>query len=187
MDLEVRTHPILRHSFILILLAHHRVLRLVMRLGSHLHVGLIVNRLRAHAAWMWLVLDIILILLRMCTAINSSINVIIRIRSLRVRSYLLELRFYLLILLRHIPVSLSYHYRQISRLLLIHSSIHSHLRMILERRLLSRKLILNRGTRYELWRIQIKVLILLLLLLLLSVIHKSWLGIDWSRRMRYVG
>ena len=157
-----------------------------MRLGSHLHVRLIVNGLWAHTAWMWLVLDIILILLKVSSAINSSINVIIRIWSLRMRSNLLELRLKLLILLRNVPISLSHHYRMCSRLLLIDPSIHSHLRMILLLRVLCRKLILDWRHWNELRSIQIKVLILLLLLLLLSIIHKSWMGINRSRRMRYV-
>ena len=136
---------------------------------------------------MWLILDIILILLNMAPSIDlSSINVIIRIRSLRMRPYLLEIRFYLLILLRYIPISLSHHDRMTSWLLLIYSSIHPDLGMILYWRLLRRILTLKGRNRYELCSIQIKVLILLLLLWL-TIIHKSCLCINRPRRMRYVG
>ena len=123
-------------------------------LSSHRYSWLIIDGLRTHAAWMWLILDIILILLNMPPTIHlSSINVIIRIRSLRMRSYLLEIRFNLLILLRNIPISLSHHVRMIGRLLLIHASIYPHLGMILNWNLLCRILILRCRDRYELWSI----------------------------------
>lgn len=187
MHWKVWAHPILSHSFILILLPHHWVCLLMMRLGSHLH-GWAIEDLRTHAACIWLILCNILILLNQAPSIDlSSINAIIRIRSLRMRPYLLEIRFYLLILLRYIPISLSHHDRMTSWLLLIYSYIHPHLgRMILYWRLLSRILTLKRRDRYELCSIQIKVLILLLLLWL-TIIHKSCLCINRPRRMRYVG
>ena len=156
-----------------------------MKLGSHLYGWLIVYSLRTHTAWMRLILDVILIMLNIASSIYlSCINVIIRIWSLRMRSYLLEIRFYLLILLRYVPVSLSHHNWLTDRLLLIHSCIHSHLGMILYWLLLSRKLILQGWNWNELRRIQIKVLILLLLLLL-TIIYKSWLSINRTRRRRY--
>ncbi len=125
-----------------------------MRLGSHLKVWLIIDSLRTHATWMGLILDIILILLNKASSIYlSSINVFIRIRSLGMRSHLLEIMFYLLILWRHVSISLYHHDWLTRRLLLIHSCIHPHLWMILYNLLLSRKLVWQGRDWNVLWRI----------------------------------
>jgi hypothetical protein len=126
----------------------------MVKLSSHRYCWLTIDGLRTHAAWMWLILDIILILLNLPPTIHlSSLKVIIRIRSLRMGSYLLEIRFNLLIILRNIPISLSHHVRMIRRVLLIHTSIYPHLGMILYWNLLCRILILSWRDRYELWSI----------------------------------
>jgi hypothetical protein len=126
----------------------------MMKLGSHLYGWLIVYSLRTHTAWMRLILDVILIMLNIASSIYlSCINVIIRIWSLRMRSYLLEIRFNLLILWRHVSISLSNHDWLTRRLLLIHSCVHPHLWMILYCLLLSRKLVWQGQDWNELWRI----------------------------------